>query len=156
MSNVPRALYTILENGSEKLTRISTQTISAPTTGKSWEEYPDLANQGESGKDIDEGESEEEIHVTELEEVVTSVVKDLSIDYTDDEDDYEVSEPQPLTAAKRNPQNRSSHSLTKSGKSTSERNQNKTLHKYSENSWGIRLPVQTGHCKTKPERTSHK
>ena len=80
------------------------------------EEYPDVANQGESGKDIDEGESEEEIHVTGLEEVVTSVVKDLSIDYTDDEDedDYEVSEPKPFAAAKRNPQNTSSHSLTKS------------------------------------------
>ena len=80
------------------------------------EEYPDVANQGESGKDIDEGESEEEIHVTGLEEVVTSVVKDLSIDYTDNEDgdDYEVSEPQHLAAAKRNQQNTSSHSLTKS------------------------------------------
>ena len=50
------------------------------------EEYPDMANQGESGKGIDEGESEEEIHLTGLEEIVTSVVKDLSIDFTDDED----------------------------------------------------------------------
>lgn len=80
------------------------------------EEYPDLANQGERGKDIDEGASEGELHVTGLEEVVTSVMKDLSIDYTDDEDedDYEVSEPQPLAAAKRNQHNRSSYSLTKS------------------------------------------
>ena len=75
-----------------------------------------MANQGERGKDIDEGASEEEIHVTGLEEVVASVVKDLSIDYTDDEDEenYEVSEPQPLAAVKRNQQNRSSYSLTKS------------------------------------------
>ena len=82
------------------------------------EEYPDLANQGESGEEIEEGESGEEIQVTGLEEVVTSVVKDLSIDYTDDEDDddYEVSELQPLAAAKRNQQNMSSHSLPKSSR----------------------------------------
>lgn len=123
------------------------------------EEYPDLANQGERGKDIDEGASEGELHVTGLEEVVTFVVKDLSIDYTDDEDedDYEVSEPQPLAAAKRNQQNRSSYSLTKSTCRSPQVKEIKTkLHKYSENSWGVRLPVQTGHCKTKPERTSHK
>ena len=66
------------------------------------EEYPDLATEGESGEEIDEGESGEEI--TRLEEVVTSVVEDLSIDYTDDEDededkdDYEVSELQSLAA----------------------------------------------------------
>jgi len=43
-------------------------------------------------------------------------VKDLSIDYTDDEDEdnYEVSELKPLVAAKRNQQNKSSHSLAKS------------------------------------------
>ena len=43
-------------------------------------------------------------------------MKDLSIDYTDneDEDDYEVSELQPLAAAKRNQQNSSPHSLAKS------------------------------------------
>lgn len=80
------------------------------------EEYPDLAYQGECGEDIDEDENGEEINVTGLEEVVTSVVKDLSIDYTDDEDEdnYEVSELQPLAAAKRNQQNKSSHSLAKS------------------------------------------
>ena len=60
------------------------------------EEYPGMATEGESGEEIDEGESGEEI--TRLEEVVTSVVKDLSIDYTDDEDDYEVSELQTLAA----------------------------------------------------------
>ena len=79
------------------------------------DEYPDLATQGEGGEDINEDESGEEINVTGLEEGVTSVVKDLSIDYTDDqdEDNYEVSELQPLATAKRNQQNKSSHSPAK-------------------------------------------
>ena len=59
-------------------------------------ECPDIADGCESGVDIDEDETAEEI--TGLEEVHTSVVKDLSIDYTDDEDDYEVSELQTLAA----------------------------------------------------------
>jgi len=80
------------------------------------DEYPGLATQGEGGEDIDEDESGEETNVKGLEEVVTSVVKDLSIDYTDNEGEgnYEVLELQPLATAKRNQQNKSSHSPAKS------------------------------------------
>ena len=46
-------------------------------------EYPDMVDEGESEEDIDKCESGEEI--TGMEEVVSSVIKDLSIDYTDDE-----------------------------------------------------------------------
>ena len=58
----------------------------------------DYLNEGETVEDTDENESGEEI--TGLEEVVTSVVNDLSNDYTDDEDDddYDASELQPLSA----------------------------------------------------------
>ncbi len=70
-----------------------------PTDQECQEEYPDMA-EGEIVEEIDEDDCGEE--VTALEEVVTSVVKDLSIEYTDDEgeneDDYEVLEQQTLAA----------------------------------------------------------
>ena len=53
--------------------------------GKDLDCQGDYLNKGEAGEDTDKGESGEEI--TGVEEVITSVVKDLSNDYSDDEDD---------------------------------------------------------------------
>ena len=61
-------------------------------------EYPGMVDADEIGEESDDDESGEEI--TGLEAVLTPVVKDLSIDYTDDEDedDKEVSERHTLAA----------------------------------------------------------
>lgn len=57
----------------------------------------DYLNEGETVEKTDEDESGEEI--TGLEELLTSVVKDLPSDYTDNEDyDYDASELKPLSA----------------------------------------------------------
>ena len=59
-------------------------------------EYPGTADVDESGEESDEDENGEEI--TGLEAVLTPVVKDLSIDYTDDEDEDDKEELQTLAA----------------------------------------------------------
>ena len=57
----------------------------------------DYLNEGETVEETDEDESGEEI--TGLKELLTSVVKDLSSDYTDNEDyDYDASKLTPLSA----------------------------------------------------------
>ena len=151
----------------------------------------DYLNEGETVEDNDEYESGEEI--TGLEEVVTSVVNDLSDDYTDDEDDddYDASELQPLSApltckitkvGSQQHENihdtepfeesqihrprcndvqsaKGSHSLLKTNSPREKeikKPKNQTLQKYSENTWGDRLFVQTGFCKAKSDRTSYK